>query len=330
MKLATLKNNTRDGQLVIVSRDLARYVEANGYLTMQSALDDWAQAKPKLEEIYHNLNRDPSLGKPFDPKCAHAPLPRAYQWVDGSAYVTHVELVRRSRGAVMPESFWTDPLMYQGASDSFVGAHDPIVLEKEEWGIDYEGEVAIITDDVPMGINADQAAKHIQLIMLVNDVSLRGLAPGELAKGFGFLHTKPATAFSPVVVTPDELGDVWQDSKVHLPLLSYINDEQYGCPNAGIDMTFNFAKLIEHAAKTRFLGAGTIVGSGTISNAEGNVGSSCLVERRTLEQLNQGEVKTSFMKFGDRIRIEMLDKQGISIFGSIDQTVVSYKTQDCT
>lgn len=326
MKLATLKNNKRDGQLVIVNRDLTRCIEGpDVYPTMQSALDDWQQAKPKLEAIYERLNSDLSMGKPFDPKQAHAPLPRAYQWVDGSAYVTHVELVRRSRGAPMPESFWTDPLMYQGASDSFIGAHDPIILEKEEWGIDYEGEVAIITDDVPMGIQADQAEKHIQLIMLVNDVSLRGLAPGELAKGFGFLHTKPATSFSPVAVTPDELGQSWKDCKVHLPLLSYINDVEYGRPNAGIDMTFSFAKLIEHAAKTRFLGAGTIVGSGTISNAEGDVGSSCLVERRTLEKINEGQEKTPFMTFGDHIRIEMFDNQGKSIFGGIDQVVQPYK-----
>jgi fumarylacetoacetate (FAA) hydrolase len=326
MKLATLKNNTRDGQLVIVSRDLARCVKApEAYPTMQSALDDWHSAKPQLEALYKKLNDDLGMGAPFNQKQAHAPLPRAYQWVDGSAYVTHVELVRKSRGATMPESFWTDPLMYQGASDSFIGAHDPIVLEKEEWGIDYEGEVAVITNDVPMGISADEAEKHIQLIMLVNDVSLRGLAAAELAKGFGFVHTKPATAFSPVAITPDELGDAWQDAKVNFPLLSYINDEQYGCPNAGVDMTFNFAKLIEHAAKTRFLGAGTIVGSGTISNSKGGVGSSCLVERRTLEQLNDGEAKTPFMKFGDRVRIEMLDRQGCSIFGSIDQTVSPYK-----
>lgn len=326
MKLATLKNNKRDGQLVVVSLDLTRCIEApEDYPTMQSALDDWHSAKPKLEAVYKNLNDDATMGKPFDPKQAHAPLPRAYQWVDGSAYVTHVELVRRSRGAPMPESFWTDPLMYQGASDSFVGAHDPIVLEKEEWGIDYEGEVAIITDDVPMGIHADQAEKHIQLIMLVNDVSLRGLAAGELAKGFGFLHTKPATAFSPVAVTPDELGASWQGCKVHLPLLSYINDVEYGRPNAGVDMTFSFAKLIEHAAKTRFLAAGTIVGSGTISNAKGDVGSSCLVERRTLEQINEGEAKTPFMKFGDHVRIEMNDPHGRSIFGNIDQVIQPYK-----
>jgi fumarylacetoacetate (FAA) hydrolase len=259
--------------------------------------------------------------KPFDPRECASPLPRAYQWADGSAYVTHVELVRKARGAEMPSSFWTDPLMYQGGSDSFIGPCDPIVANDEAWGIDFEGEVAIITDDVPMGCVATDAERHIKLLMLVNDVSLRNLIPAELAKNFGFFQSKPASAFSPVAVTPDELGQAWSDAKVHLPLTVTYNGANFGQPNAGEDMTFSFAQLIAHAAKTRALCAGSIVGSGTVSNKSGNVGSACLAEKRTLETIEQGAAKTPFMKFGDGIRIEMFDPAGHSIFGAIDQKV---------
>jgi fumarylacetoacetate (FAA) hydrolase len=254
-----------------------------------------------------------------------SPLPRAYQWADGSAYVNHVELVRKARGAEMPPSFWTDPLMYQGGSDSFLGPHDDILMGDESWGIDFEGEVAVITDDTPMGVSAEDAGKHIQLLMLVNDVSLRGLIPKELEKGFGFFQSKPSSAFSPVAVTPDELGPAWQDYKVHLPLRSTLNSSEFGHPDAGIDMVFNFATLVAHAAKTRPLVAGTIVGSGTVSNKNHAVGSSCIVERRLLEKINSGESTTPFMKFGDRIKIEMTDKHGQSVFGAIEQTVKQYK-----
>jgi fumarylacetoacetate (FAA) hydrolase len=252
-------------------------------------------------------------------------LPRAYQWADGSAYVTHVELVRKARGAEMPPSFWTDPLMYQGGSDSFIGPCDPILAADEAWGIDFEGEVAIITDDVPMGSTPDAAAKHIKLLMLVNDVSLRNLIPAELAKNFGFFQSKPASAFSPVAVTPDELDGAWRDGKAHLPLTVTYNGKPFGHPNAGVDMTFSFPQLIAHAAKTRALVAGSIVGSGTVSNKSGNVGSACLAEKRTLETIESGKPVTPFMKFGDTIRIEMLDRDGKSIFGAIDQQVKKYE-----
>ncbi len=324
MKLASIKHG-RDGKLVVVSNDLKLAASADHIApTLQAALDDWAVAKPKLEKLSNDLN-DGAAGFSFDPtKCA-SPLPRAYQWADGSAYVNHVELVRKSRGAEMPASFWTDPLMYQGGSDAFLGPREDIVLESEEWGIDFEAEVAVITDDVPMGIPAADAGKHIQLLMLVNDVSLRYLAMGELAKGFGFLQSKPSSAFSPVAVTPDELGGAWRECKVHLPLLSALNGTGFGHPNAGVDMVFNFATLVAHAAKTRPLCTGTIIGSGTVSNKDSSVGSSCIVERRLLEKLNGGESKTPFMKFGDRIKIEMQDTQGRSIFGAIEQTVKPYK-----
>jgi fumarylacetoacetate (FAA) hydrolase len=261
----------------------------------------------------------------FDPAACAAPLPRALQWADGSAYVTHVELVRKARGAEMPQSFWTDPLMYQGGSDAMIGASDPILAADEAWGIDFEGEVAVVTDDVPMGCRAEDAAKHIKLLMLVNDASLRNLIPGELAKGFGFFQSKPATAFSPVAVTPDELGDAWQDAKVHLPLRVDLNGERFGAPNAGEDMTFSFAELIAHAAKTRFLSAGTIIGSGTVSNKDRAAGSCCIAERRSLEQIESGAAKTPFLKFGDRVRIEMTDQEGRSVFGAIDQHVERYR-----
>src|SRR5271154_5972096 len=325
MKLASLAHG-RDGMLVVVARDLETCVGVPHLAaTLQQAMDDWADAAPRLGRVYDLLNENKADGaKPFRPVECASPLPRAYQWADGSAYVTHVELVRKARGAEMPPSFWTDPLIYQGGSDSFIGPCDAILARDEAWGIDFEAEVAVITDDVPMGIEAKDAEKHIKLLMLVNDVSLRNLIPAELAKNFGFFQSKPATAFSPVAVTPDELHDAWKDGKVHLPLAVDFNGTRFGAPNAGEDMTFSFPQLIEHAAKTRFLGAGTIVGSGTVSNKDTSRGSCCIAERRTLEQLESGAPKTPFMKFGDRVRIEMLDWEGKSIFGAIDQEVVRY------
>jgi fumarylacetoacetate (FAA) hydrolase len=313
--------------------DLSRYVGAEQVAgTLQEALDNWADAEPVLAEIAASLEN--GAGENFDPADCKAPLPRAYQWADGSAYVNHVELVRKARGAEMPESFWTDPLMYQGGSDSFIGPQEPILAASEDWGIDFEAEVTVVTDDVPMGVSAEDALSHIKLIMIVNDVSLRNLIPGELAKGFGFFQSKPSSAFSPVAVTPNELGDAWQDGKLHLPLLSFLNGEPFGKPDAGVDMTFDFGQLIAHAAKSRPLGTGTIIGSGTISNklddgpgkpiAEGGVGYSCIAEIRTIETIESGKPKTSFLEFGDRVRIEMNDAQGNSIFGAIDHEVAKY------
>jgi len=325
MKLASLKDG-RDGTLVVVSRDLRWQMPVPEIApSLQRALDDWAVAAPALQGIYDELNTQGAGTAAFDATRAHAPLPRAFQWADGSAYVTHVELVRKARGAEMPSSFWTDPLMYQGGSDSFIGPNDPILAADEAWGIDFEGEVAVITDDVPMATDATHAESHIKLVMLVNDVSLRNLIPAELAKNFGFFQSKPASAFSPVAVTPDELGEAWEGSKVHLPLKVWLNGELFGEPNAGVDMTFSFAQLIAHAAKTRALGAGSIIGSGTVSNKSGNVGSCCIAERRTLEQIEKGAPATPFMKFGDSVRIEMFDSGGLSIFGAIDQEVVRYE-----
>lgn len=333
MKLATLKAG-RDGQLVVVSRDLTRFVSASSVApTLQAALDDWPATRPQLEALAAELECGGS-GEEFDASACASPLPRAYQWADGSAYVNHVELVRKARGAEMPESFWTDPLMYQGGSDSFLGPRDDIPLADEAWGIDFEAEVVIVTDDVPMGVSADVAARHIQLIMLVNDVSLRNLIPAELAKGMGFVQSKPSSAFSPVAVTPDELGAVWRGNKINLPMLSFLNDKPFGKPDAGTDMTFDFGKLIAHLAKSRPLCAGTIIGSGTVSNKldggpgksieDGGVGYSCIAERRTIETILDGNPKTSFMQFGDRVRIEMRDADGDSIFGTIEQVVVRY------
>jgi len=326
MKLASLKKG-RDGQLIIVSSDLSKAVTANDIaVTMQALLDDWDALLPQVKTRYEQLNCG-DLPEAFDfseSACA-SPLPRAYQWADGSAYVNHVELVRKARNAEMPESFWHDPLMYQGGSDSFIAPHDAIQVADAAWGIDLEAEIAVITDDVPMGINTDAAASHIKLLMLVNDVSLRNLIPAELGKGFGFLQSKPSSAFSPVAVTPDELGEKWRNSTVHLPLVSHINEQLFGQPDAGVDMTFNFAQLIVHAAKTRPLSAGAIIGSGTISNTERSVGSSCLAEKRMLEVLEHGEVQTPFLQFGDRVRIEMFDSDGQSIFGAIDQRIEKYE-----
>ena len=324
MKLASLRAG-RDGQLVVVSRTLTRCVAVPQIApTLQDALDDWARLVPALQQVSDELNAGRSAAaQAFDAAACDAPLPRAHHWVDGSAYVNHVELVRKARGAEMPPSFWTDPLVYQGGSDDLLGACDAARFASEAHGIDLEAEIAVITDDVPMQTPVARAADHIRLVTLVNDWSLRNLIPGELAKGFGFYQSKPATGFSPVAVTPDELGDAWRDARVHLPLVSHINGALFGQPDAGVDMTFSFADLIAHITKTRRAGAGTIIGSGTVSNYDRSRGSACLAERRTLEQLEHGAPRTPFLKFGDRVRIEMLDGAGNSIFGAIDQVVTA-------
>jgi fumarylacetoacetate (FAA) hydrolase len=326
MKLASLKSG-RDGELVVVSRDLTRAVRAAPVApTLQAALDDWANRAPGLEEISGALNAGLAVdGFDFDPALCDAPLPRAYHWADGSAYVTHVELVRKARGAELPASFWEDPLVYMGASDAFIGPRDAIEVESEDWGIDFEAEVVVVTDDVPAGISADQAAGHIRLLGLVNDVSLRNLIPAELGKQFGFYQSKPWTSFTPVLATPDELGDAWNGRKVSLPLRASLNGQLIGAPNAGIDMTFDFPTLIAHCAKSRSLMAGTVVGSGTVSNVGSADGSCCLAEVRCLETIRDGQPSTPFMSFGDRVEIEMLDANGDSIFGKIDQVVVRYQ-----
>lgn len=332
MKFATYKNAQRDGELMLVSRDLRRAVSAAPVAqTLQQFIDNWEALEAQMQSRYEQLNKGEIASEAFDPKRCHSPLPRAYHWADGSAYVNHVELVRRARGAEIPESFWTDPLMYQGGSDDFIGPYDDVVVPDVAMGIDFEAEIAVITDDVPMCVTEEQAGNHIKLLMLVNDVSLRGLIPGELAKGFGFYQSKPASAFSPVAVTPDELGDSWIDTKVNLPLQTQYNNELFGKPNAGVDMTFNFAQLVAHAARTRNLGAGTIIGSGTVSNkqgtdygsaiVQGGVGYSCIAEVRMIETIRDGKPSTSFMANGDTVRIEMLDDQQQSIFGAIEQRV---------
>ena len=325
MKLATLKNGTRDGSLVVVSRDLqkARAVP-EAAATLQAALDDWSRVAPELNRVYGDLNNG-GTGDPFREELCESPLPRAYQWADGSAYVNHVELVRKARGATMPENFWTDPLMYQGGSDAFIGPRDDVPLASTDWGIDFESEVAVITGDVPMGVRPEQAGENILLFMLVNDVSLRNLIPGELAKNFGFFQSKPSSAFSPVAVTPDELGAGWDGRKVQLPLVTHLNGEKFGEPDCGTDMTFDFPTLIAHAARTRPLGAGAIIGSGTISNTDRSKGSSCLAEKRMLETIADGKPATSFMAFGDRGRIEMVSENGAGIFGASDQQVLAYE-----
>jgi fumarylacetoacetate (FAA) hydrolase len=326
VKLASLKAGGRDGSLVVVSRDLSRCAPVPAIAsTLQAALDRWSALEQSLRDAARDLEqgrlRD---ARSFDPRRCAAPLPRAYHWVDGSAYVNHVELVRRARGAEMPPSFWTDPLVYQGGSDDLLGPTDDARFASEEHGIDLEAEVAVITDDVAMGTSATDAAPHVKLVLLANDWSLRNLIPGELAKGFGFYQSKPATAFSPVAVTPDELGAAWRDGRVHLPLRSQINGGRFGEPNAGVDMTFSFYDLVAHVTRTRRLGAGSIIGSGTVSNYDRSLGSSCLAERRTLEQLEHGAPRTAFLRFGDRVRIEMLDEQGRSVFGAIDQLVARH------
>ncbi len=323
MKLATLRDGSRDGQLAVVSRDLSLAHHATAIAgRLQNALDDWSFIAPQLEDLYQTLNEGRARHAfRFDSRVAMAPLPRAYQWADGSAYVNHVELVRKARGADMPNSFWTDPLMYQGGADDLLGPHDDIVCPNEEFGIDFEAEVAVITDDVAIGTTPAAAAGHVRLLMLVNDVSLRNLIPAELAKGFGFFQSKPATAFSPVAVTPDELGDAWHDAKVHRPLTVHWNERKVGEPNAGDDMTFDFAQLIAHVARTRRLSAGSIIGSGTVSNLDRSRGYCCIAEKRSLEMIEAGAASTAFMKYEDRVRIEMFDEHGRSIFGAIDQRV---------
>ncbi|MCK9986636.1 MAG: fumarylacetoacetate (FAA) hydrolase [Azoarcus sp.] len=333
MKLATLKQGGRDGTLVVVSRDLTRCRPVPAIArTLQAALDNWSDCETQLHQVYEALNSGAVDSQPFDESACHSPLPRAYQWADGSAYLNHVELVRKARDSEVPESFYTDPLMYQGGSDSFIGPRDKVVAD-ESWGIDFEAEVTVVTGDVPMGATPEQAAKAIRLVMLVNDVSLRGLIPNELAKGFGFFQSKPASAFSPVAVTPDELGDAWRDAKVHLPLVVHLNDRLFGKPNAGVDATFNFGQLVAHVAKTRELEAGSIIGSGTVSNKAGDlwgssiehggVGYCCLAEVRTWETIEQGKPATPFMRDGDTVRIEMFDADGRSIFGRIENTVAA-------
>jgi len=324
MKLATLRNGTRDGRLVVVSRDLARALPVPAIApTLQAALDDWSRHAPQLQEVARALEQGTVEGEiAFEPSQALAPLPRAHHWVDGSAYVNHVELVRKARNAEMPRAFWTDPLVYQGGADDFIPPTGDVAVPSEDFGIDLEAEIAVITDDVPMQTPAADAGKHIQLLLLANDWSLRNLIPGELAKGFGFYQSKPATAFSPCAITPDELGDAWRDHRVHLPLVSHINDRLFGRPDAGVDMTFDFAQLIAHVTRTRRLGAGAVIGSGTVSNYDRSRGSSCLAETRALEQIAQGKAVTPFLRFGDRVRIEMFDAAGRSLFGAIDQRVV--------
>ena len=336
MKLATLKQGGRDGTLVVVSRNLTRCQPVPAVSrTLQAALDDWENVAPQLRQVYEALDSGALAGSdPFDPTACHSPLPRAYQWVDGSAYVNHVELVRRARGAEMPPDFWTDPLIYQGGSDSFVGPRDPIYALSEDWGLDLEAEVAVITGDVPLGATVAEAARSIRLLMLVNDVSARNLIPAELAKGFGFLQSKPASAFSPVAVTPDELGGDWRDGRVHRPLTVHLNGALFGNPDAGSDMVFNFPQLVAHLAKTREVEAGSLIGSGTVSNkqgglhgssiANGGVGSCWLAELRRYETIETGQPRTAFLKFGDTVRIEMFDRHGASIFGAIDQRVAKY------
>jgi fumarylacetoacetate (FAA) hydrolase len=327
MKLATLKNNTRDGQLVVVNRSLNKAVVVTEIAkTLQAAIDDWDNISSKLEEVYKLLNSGEVANTiDFVQEHCESPLPRAYQWADGSAYVNHVELVRKARNAEMPETFWTDPLMYQGGSDAFIGPRDDILIGSEDFGIDFESEVAVITGDVPMAVSPEDASQYIKLFMLVNDVSLRNLIPGELAKGFGFFASKPSSAFSPVAVTPDELGNAWDGKKLHLPLTTHLNSKLFGQPNCGIDMTFDFPTIVAHAAKTRPLSAGCVVGSGTISNYDRSAGSSCLAEVRMLEIIADGKPSTPFMSFGDSVRIEMFDSQGDTIFGAIEQQVVEYK-----
>jgi fumarylacetoacetate (FAA) hydrolase len=327
MKLASLKAGGRDGSLIVVDRQLERYVEAAGIATsLQQALDDWDSTAPRLNALSRALNageRDDAVALDFT--ALASPLPRAYEFVDGSAYLPHVERVRKARGAEVPESFYEDPLMYQAVSAGFLGPRDAVPVPSEDYGIDFEAEVIVVTDDVPMAVSAERAASHIQLIGLVNDVSLRNLIPGELAKGFGFLQSKPRSALSPVLVTPDELGDAWRDTVVHLPLRSQLNGNWFGEPDAGTDMQFNFAQLVAHAARTRPLAAGTIVGSGTIANQDTSVGASCLAEKRMLEIIETGKPATPFMKFGDSILIDMVDEGGDSIFGAIEQVIQEYE-----
>lgn len=326
MKLASLKAGGRDGTLIVVDRALKRAIAVPEVAaTLQSALENWRRIRPKLDAAYQAINAGDTRDFDLDFAALAAPLPRAYQWLDGSSYLTHIERARKARGVEMPPGLRSDPLMYQGLPDGFLGPRDPIRVASEEWGVDFESEVAVITDDVPMGVTPEQASAHIKLIMLVNDVSLRNLIPAELAKGFGFVHSKPASAFSPVAVTPDELGEAWDGTKVHLPLLTHLNAKPFGHPNAGRDMQFDFPTLISHASKTRALGAGTIIGSGTVSNADRTTGCSCIIEQRAFELIDNGKATTPFMHYGDRVHIDMLDTSGNTIFGAIEQVVEPYE-----
>lgn len=321
MKLASLRAGGRDGTLVVVDRDLERAVGVTQHAaTLQAALDQWSSVAPRLNSVYAALNAGEIEGFALDCAALAAPLPRAYQWLDASAYLSHVERARRARGADVPSDLLTDPLMYQGGSDGFLGPRDAIVAD-ESWGVDFEAEVAIVTDDVPLGVEPGAAGAHIKLLLLVNDVSLRNLIPRELAKGLGFLQGKPASALSPVVITPDELGGAWDGRKVHLPVRIHLNGELFGAPDAGADLQFDFPTLIAHAAKTRRLAAGTIIGAGTVSNRDPSRGQACILERRALELIDAGKARTPFMRYGDRVRIEMLDHSGGSLFGAIEQTV---------
>jgi len=327
MKLGSLKEGGRDGTLIVVSRDLKHAVKATDIAaTLQAALDDWSNAAPRLNALSDELNAGKAAGAfALDATKLAAPLPRAYEFVDGSAYLPHVARVRRARSAEVPESFYVDPLMYQATSAGFLGPRDPVVVSSEEYGIDLEAEVVVVTDDVPMAVTPEQAAEHIQLVGLVNDVSLRGLIPAELAKGFGFLQSKPRSALSPVFVTPDELRDAWQGEKLHLPMRTWLNDKWFGEAECGVDMQFSFAQLVAHAAKTRPLTAGSIVGSGTIANEDTSKGASCLAEQRTVEALRDGKPSTPFLKFGDTLRIDITDSEGASIFGAIEQVIAPLK-----
>jgi fumarylacetoacetate (FAA) hydrolase len=322
MKLATIRDGSRDGLLVVVSQDNRRYLPAPaGLKTLQKALDDWHEAEPLLQIAYQQLQADPESGTLIQMDALDAPLPRAYEWVDGSAYINHIELVRKARGVEPPPTLKTDPLVYQGGSGCLLAAHDPIILADEAWGCDFEAEICVILADTPQGTKARDASKYVRLITICNDVSLRNLIPEELQKGFGFFLSKPATAFAPFVVTPDELGGYWRDGRCHLPLRTELNGQWFGDPDAGPEMHFSFFDLIEHICRTRSFVAGTILGSGTVSNRDPNRGSSCLAEKRMLEKINEGEIKTPFLNYGDNIRIDMQTPQGASLFGEIHQTV---------
>jgi fumarylacetoacetate (FAA) hydrolase len=323
MKLASLREGGRDGTLIVVDRALNRAVRVPDIAaTLQQALEDWECVAPRFESVYISLNQARENGFLLKAERLAAPLPRTYQWLDGSAYLSHVERVRKARGAELPEQLLTDPLMCQGGGDTLLGPHDPMCLGDENWGLDFEAEIGVITDDVPMGVSPEHSGKHIKLIVLINDISLRNLIPSELAKGFGFLQGKPSSALSPVAVTPDELGDIWDGKRLHLPLITHLNGKRFGDPDAGEDMQFDFPTLISHAARTRSLSAGSLIGSGTVSNADTGRGCSCLVERRVLEIIETGKPSTPFLRSGDRVRIEMHDEEGHSIFGAIEQEVV--------
>jgi fumarylacetoacetate (FAA) hydrolase len=326
MRLASLKTGGRDGTLIVVNRDLTRAMKVPEVAkTLQSALEDWPAVAPRLAAVAEALNRHQANSFPPNAIDLAAPLPRAYQWLDGSAYLSHVERVRKARGAYMPENYLVDPLLYQGSSSAFLGPRDPIVIPDEAWGLDFEAEIAVVTDDVPMGVTAGEAGSHIKLLMLVNDISYRNLIPQELAKGFGFLQGKPGPAFSPLAVTPDEFGPAWDGGKLHLALVTHRNEELFGQPDAGVNIQFDFPALIAHAAKTRRLPAGTIIGSGTVSNADVTRGYSCIVEKRVMEQVETGQAKTPYLRPGDRVRIAMFDNEGRSLFGTIDQEVSPWR-----